>query len=231
MRKILLGLIALLLILWLALQTSFVQNWIIGQITRKLSKDLHTTVSIKKVDFDLFNQFLVEGLLIKDLKLDTLAYAGTVSIKVNNWFFFQDKINIKQLEVEKSFVHLWRKDSVWNSQFLLDYFGKDTSTQPSNLKFDLGKVYLTQCRFLIEDQWKGQDQDIRLGRVQLLTDSFLTDRKKNSVERAEHQQTLLFTFQLPGFPARLINSCHHPLQRQALQRTLAMESHPLGHWY
>jgi len=53
-----------------------VQNWLVHQVTKRLSKDLHTTVQIKKVDFALFNKMLLEETLIKDQRQDTLLYAG-----------------------------------------------------------------------------------------------------------------------------------------------------------
>ena len=128
------------LLLWLALQTAAVQNWIITKITNKLSKDLKTTVSIQKVDFDLFNRFIFQGFLIKDQHLDTLGYVGELNLELNNWFFLKDEIEVKSAFLKKGFFHLSRKDSIWNSNFLAEYFKKDTTAQPSNVKFDLKKI-------------------------------------------------------------------------------------------
>ncbi|HSB93596.1 MAG TPA: hypothetical protein VLC28_10775, partial [Flavitalea sp.] len=58
--------IALVILVWLLIQTTFVQNLIIHRVTSRLSKDLNTTVQIKHVDFDLFNSMLLEGTLVKD---------------------------------------------------------------------------------------------------------------------------------------------------------------------
>ena len=76
-RTTLLVLIALILFLWLALQTSLVQNWLVSQVTGRLSKDLHTTVEIKHVDFSFFDKMNLEGTLIKDLNKDTSYTPGS----------------------------------------------------------------------------------------------------------------------------------------------------------
>jgi hypothetical protein len=78
----------LIVLLWLLVQTTPVQNWIVKQVTHKLSKNLQTKVSIKHVDFDLFNKMLLEGTLILDKKNDTLLYAGTAKVNITDWFFF-----------------------------------------------------------------------------------------------------------------------------------------------
>ena len=62
----LLVLIALIILAWLAIQTTPVQNWLVRQVTHKLSKNLHATVSINHVDFALFNKMLLEGTLVKN---------------------------------------------------------------------------------------------------------------------------------------------------------------------
>ena len=165
-RTTLLVLIALILFLWLALQTSLVQNWLVGQVTGKLSRDLHTTVEIKHVDFSFFDKMNLEGTLIKDLNKDTLLYAGVLTVSVNDWFFFKDNIELKYIGLKDSYIHLKRSDSTWNTKFLADYFGggsKKDSSKP--IQLDLKMIDLDNIHFLQEDGWRGEDMEMKLGKL------------------------------------------------------------------
>src|SRR6185312_14127518 len=93
--KILLGILVLILVLWILLQTSFFQNFIIHKVTSRLSKDLHTTVSIQHIDVELFDKMSMHGLLVLDKKNDTLLYAGAARVSITDWFFFKDKTTLK----------------------------------------------------------------------------------------------------------------------------------------
>ncbi len=59
-------LLALILLVWLLIQTETVQNWAVKKVTKRLSKDLHTEVSIKHVSLELFNSMNLESTLTKD---------------------------------------------------------------------------------------------------------------------------------------------------------------------
>ena len=71
------------------LQTTVMQNYIVGKVTAKLSRNLRAKVSIKHVDFSLFNRMLLQGTLILDRKNDTLLYAGTAKVNITDWFFLK----------------------------------------------------------------------------------------------------------------------------------------------
>ena len=91
-RYTLLSILLLLVLTWLAIQTSPVQNYLAGKVTQRLSRDLQTTIRIKKVDFGLFNKMLLQGTLVEDRHKDTLLYAGTAEVRITDWFFFKDKV-------------------------------------------------------------------------------------------------------------------------------------------
>lgn len=166
-------LIALILLAWLAVQTTPVQNWLVGKVTNKLSKSLGTTITIKHVDFSLFNKMLLEGTLVHDQHKDTLLYAGVVKINITDWFFFKDKISLNYIGLEDASIHLQRMDSVWNYHFIVDFFKspkKSTDTQAIELSIkevDLSNIYLLQ-----KDGWRGEDLSLRLGQLNLLADKF-----------------------------------------------------------
>ncbi len=61
---------------------------------------------------------------------DTLLYAGDLKLRITDWFFFKKKAELKYIGLENAIVKFQRTDSIWNNQFLFDYFSStDTSRQ------------------------------------------------------------------------------------------------------
>jgi hypothetical protein len=136
-----------------------VQNWLGQKLTHSLAKDLHTTIKVDKVNFSLFNKLHLEGLLVEDQQKDTLLYAGDFSIRITDWFFLKDNIQLNYIGLENAVVKMQRDDSIWRHQFLLDYFNQPASSTAKksgkNLQLDLKKIYLHNVKFLQQDNWKG----------------------------------------------------------------------------
>jgi hypothetical protein len=168
------------LLVYIAIQTDLVQNWLVGMATGKLSKALGTEVSVKKVNFSFFNSLNMEGMLVRDKQKDTILYAGQFKVRMTDWFFLKDKVVLKYVALEDAMIKMNRKDSVWNYTFIVDYF---TSPNPSKTKnggldLDLKKVDLKNVRVIKDDQWAGERMDIFVGG--LLLDAENIDLKKNN---------------------------------------------------
>ena len=156
------------------LQTTFFQNFIVKKVTKSLSKDLHTTVSISHVDFELFDKMLLEGTLVLDQNKDTLLYAGTVKVNITDWFFWKENITLKYVGLDDATIYLNRKNSVWNYQFLADYFSgpkkskKDTS---GSIQLNLNVVELNRVKIWQQDQWRGENLLVSLNKLDLKADA------------------------------------------------------------
>jgi len=165
----------LLVVLWILLQTGFVQNYLVGRVTRRLSRELHTTVSVKHVDFQLFNKMLLQGVLVLDHHHDTLLYAGDAKLNITDWFFLKDTVTLKYIGLDNAMIRLNRTDSVWNYQFLVDYFsgggsGQDTGSVATQLK--LHTIELNNIRIWQRDEWVGTNLYVALGSLHLDADTF-----------------------------------------------------------
>ena len=183
-RKVVLGIIGFILLVILLLQTDYIQNIIITQVTGRLSKDLNTEVSIKHISFSFFDKLDLDGTLIRDDKKDTLLYAGTMKIRITDWFFLKDNIDLKYIGLENALIDLNRKDSVWNYQFIVDHFASaDTAKKTKSGKtitLNLQKVDLKKVRFVQHDEWIGQTMTFKVG--SMLADFGKTDFGKNSID-------------------------------------------------
>ncbi len=166
------SLLFLILALYIFIQTPFGQNWIVRLVTKRLSKDLKTEISIKHVDFSLFNRMHLQGMLVRDLDKDTLLYAGSVNVRITDWFFFKKKAELKYVGLEDATIKFQRtKDSVWSQQFLFDYFSSPAASTPQakkeGISFDLKRLEMKNVRFIKKDAWLGDDMTVRIASLKL----------------------------------------------------------------
>jgi hypothetical protein len=197
---VLLVLIALILLAWLAVQTTPVQNWLVRQATKRLSRDLKTTVQIKHVDFALFNKMVLEGTLVKDLRQDTLLYAGALKVNITDWFFFKDRIELKYIGLQDAVIHLQRQNSVWNYRFLADYFSgpKDTTTKKGSINLDLKKVEFDNVSILQRDGWRGEDMQLQFGKLDINADKLDMQHRLIRINTLHINQPLFAIYNYKG---------------------------------
>lgn len=184
-----LGVIALLItFLWLLLQLNPVQNRLVKLAAEKASKITGASIDVGGVDFSLFNKFYLNKILIKDKKKDTLLYAGALKLNISDWFFLKDEITVHYLGLEDAVVHTYRKDSIWNYDFILDNSttsGDSTSKKKTApLKLDIQKLELKRIQYVSRDMWRGEDQMIRLSSLVLHAREISLDHKKIVIDKA-----------------------------------------------
>jgi autotransporter translocation and assembly factor TamB len=99
----------------------------------------------------------MEGTMIRDKQKDTLLYAGQLRVRITDWFFLKPKTELKYIGLEDAVIKLNRKDSLWNYQFIADYFASPTPTKKKKSSFvlDLKKIDLKNIRFIQNDFWTG----------------------------------------------------------------------------
>ncbi len=167
LSRAILAILLLLVLLYGTLHLSSVQTWLVKKIAANLSEKLHTKVTVKSVDVRFFNKVLLQGVIVEDLKKDTLLYVGALKANVTDWFFFKDKISLQNVGLDDAVVNMKRSDSVWNYQFLIDFFAKP-KTQKSGggeVNIDLGELHFTNIKFNKIDGWIGQDMIANLGKL------------------------------------------------------------------
>ncbi|MBU6157893.1 MAG: translocation/assembly module TamB domain-containing protein [Bacteroidetes bacterium] len=175
---ILLGFFFLVALLWVLLHFSPVQTWLVKKVAREISNTIGAEVEVKKVDFSIFKKIIVDGLLIKDRKKDTLLYAGRLNASFNNWFIFKDKIVINEIGLEHVKGNLFRSDSVWNYQFIIDYFSSPADRKKKKSPvLSLKRIYLNDLELVQNDSWIGEDISIRLHHLQLNARQLSLDKR------------------------------------------------------
>ncbi|MBI3882982.1 MAG: hypothetical protein HY305_01865, partial [Sphingobacteriales bacterium] len=175
--------VLLLAIIYTTIHITAVQTWIAKDVTGRLSNELHTKVSIQHIDIAFFDNLLLNNLLIEDLHKDTLLYAGTARVSIIDWFFLKDKPVLKYIGLEDAVVNMVRTDSVWNYQFIADYFsgGKKDTSAKGGIEIDLKIVQLKNIHFRRIDQWVGQDMHAGVKELSLYADDIDLAKKRISL--------------------------------------------------
>ena len=109
----------------------------------------------------------LNGVLVTDQTGDTLLSSGQVRVNITDWFFFKDKIELKYISLEDTYVHLYRKDSVWNYQFLADYFGSGSASEAKAIQLLFRDVDISKLHLVKQDAWRGEDMELNLGGLSL----------------------------------------------------------------
>ena len=83
----------------------------------------------------------LEGVIIEDQQNDTLLSAGKMQVRVTDWFFFKDRVVLHYIELGDAVIHLNRTDSVWNYQYIVDYFsgGSSSGSKKKAVELDFKK--------------------------------------------------------------------------------------------
>jgi hypothetical protein len=163
--------------LWAIIHTRPVQNWLLARVTTTLSKNLNARISIRDIDFSFFNKMKLNEVLVKDRKGDTLLFSGQVRVNITDWFFFKDKIELKYIGLTDTYVHIYRKDSAWNYQFLEDYFGAGPSNKNKSIQLQIRDLDISRLHLLKQDGWRGEDMELDLGGLTLDAEQLDLSRK------------------------------------------------------
>ncbi len=158
------GFVFLLVLLYFLLQTALVQNWLVRKTTNFLSEELKTTVKIEHVDFEFFDNLVLENIFIADRNGDTLLFAGklTAGLNANVFTIFANRLEFNDLSLKDAQINLSRAggQTSFNMDFLLDYFSS-TKTQTHQKKppfpIIIKNLNLENVSFDFRDAMVGQD--------------------------------------------------------------------------
>ncbi len=123
----------------------------------------------------------MQDLLVLDHQKDTLLFAGDAKVNITDWFFFKKNITLNYIGLSDGFINLHRSDSVWNYQFLVDYFSgpakKKPDTSASAINLDLKVVNLKNIRIWQKDEWRGEDILLSANKLNIHADEFDLNKK------------------------------------------------------
>ncbi|MBK7938531.1 MAG: translocation/assembly module TamB domain-containing protein [Lewinellaceae bacterium] len=157
------GIVLLFIIFYLVLQMPAVQNWLVRKVTAYLSEELNTRVEVRRVDISFFDNLVLEGLYVQDLKGDTLLYAGELTAGLNSNIFslLNNKLEFNELNLSNARFNLIRPKGEYdyNLQFLIDYFSAPPNKppkKPAPFSVRIQNLRLHDVEFVKDDELRGQ---------------------------------------------------------------------------
>lgn len=216
--KVVLSLLVLILVLWVLLQTSVFQNFLISRITRTLSRELKTTVSIQHVDFDLFDRMRLEKTLVLDRKHDTLLYAGALRVNITDWFFLKKKIELRYIGLDDAVIKTNRQTPEWNYQFIVDYFSSgEASSSPSKpVDINLRTISLRNVTYYQNDNWVGTDRFVSVKDARIEADQLDIARRSFNISLMTLDEPVFAQYEYKGLrPPRSKRAANTAVQDSA----------------
>ncbi len=195
-----LSFILLVIFVWSVLQLAFVQNIIVSKVAANLSEKLNARVSLKHMHYHFFDKLQMDGLLVEDLHKDTLLYAGAARVNVTDWFFVRNKTVLKYASLDDVTINMHRKDSVWNYQFLVDYFSvpRDTTKPKGNIEFDVKILELKNIHFNQIDEWVGHDLRASVRNFEMHADDINVNKKIIAINTLAMNEPVFAQFDYEG---------------------------------
>ncbi len=148
----------------------------------------------------------LEGILLEDRKHDTLVYAGTAKVNITDWFFVKDMATLKYIGLTDAIVNINRTDSIWNYQFLLDYFASPKkSSQNGGIDFDLQVLKFENVLFKKVDGWVGQDMTVAIKNLDLKADTINFNKKQINIASLILNAPAFTQYNYPGNKPKVNN--------------------------
>lgn len=136
-------------------------------VSNFLSERLQTPVT-GNISYGFPDWVKIENLLIRDQSLDTLLSAKRAYIDVDMLAYLDNNLKINKLELEGSFLNIYKKDSVFNYSFALAAFSstkpKDTSAVP--LSYELQSILAKNLTVRYSDSSSKQNLQAKFGDLQ-----------------------------------------------------------------
>jgi hypothetical protein len=167
-KRVLMGILLLMVILFLLILTPPVQNFIKGKLTNYLEDKLGTRVDLGRVFIRLNGDLALDDLYMEDQQGDSLLSVHKLRASVNLWGLIRGADpNISSVEMDGVRIRVHRRppDSVFNYQYIIDAFASapDASSDTSSsggTALRLGRISLSDIHIRYADYQSGNDLDV-----------------------------------------------------------------------
>ena len=178
-RRLLYFLLIIIFLPILLFQIPQVQNYAARELTKFLSKEMGTEVSLERCKLNIFYEIRLEKFYIEDLQGDTLLYAGLLDVDHTGLYrLLNQELEIESLTLDNAKVTVSREEGkeFKNFQFLVDYFTpkepNKTADDQSPFILKLQHFLLTNVQFHTPDAVKGETIDVEAARLEAFLNKF-----------------------------------------------------------
>lgn len=187
------GLLALVLLLVIGvlvyLQFPAGQDFVARRAEGYLRDKLKTEVRLGTFRTDFRHAINFDNVYLADQQRDTLLSVGHLGVSIDILALLHKQINVRDVELTNGRVRLTRTepDSVNNYDFIAKAFSNPTApvdTTSLGLKYNIGKVHLSNILFTQNDQVAGSDLRAKLGELLVTMDEVDVNNSVYKVDNA-----------------------------------------------
>ena len=122
-------------------------------LANDISEYLGTEVTVENADVDIFNQVVLEQLLVKDLESDTLLFARRAKVSFDLLPLLNNKLAVHSIQFIDFDINLSRKDSLsdTNFKFLVDILATPKSSKSSIEDIKVNSIFLRSGSISYDD--------------------------------------------------------------------------------
>jgi hypothetical protein len=152
----------------------FFKDDICGVVIEEVNKHLKAQVSVSDVDLTFwgsfpnlsvdFNNVFIQDSYAKSTNRDTLLFSERVRLKFNPMDIWNEKYNVKSIEVNPGTIQL-KVNSSGEVNYDIMKPSEDSASSP--FKFELEKVFLDQVRFSYENEATAQTYRTKVNEMEL----------------------------------------------------------------
>ena len=140
------------------IRTPQVQTNLAQKAAAFLSEELKTTVKVDKVEIVFLDKVALKGVLILDLKKDSILYSKEILLTIdkldlnkNKFIFGRAALSDGSVNINKS-----KTDGTFNFQFIADYFASDSKTKSKPATLVFKEIALQNFNLKYDDFRKSQ---------------------------------------------------------------------------
>lgn len=167
--------------LWTLFQLPKVQTFAAQKAANYLSKELNVPVTVNSLEIDFWKQLVLKDLYIEDLNNDTLVFLKELDVEINDLDFSEKRFGIfVHLHGPSAKTYKLKNDSVFNHQFLVDYFTSDDTTAINNdWNFELNGLQVSDGTYSFNDFNRQEESygvdyfHIRANSIELIANDFV----------------------------------------------------------
>ena len=136
-------------VLYLLLQTSSVQTFMVKRITSHFSNQIKSTISIGSIEYRFFNKLSISDLLIKDRNNDTLIYSWKVMLGLKRLDFKKKSFRLGRVSLIKPVIAFITDSSgMMNLTWYLNLLKNPSDTiKKTGSRFSVDQIDINDARF------------------------------------------------------------------------------------
>jgi hypothetical protein len=166
--KTLMTILIILLLIFILIQTPFVQDLARAKAENYLSRKLNTPIRIGHLDISFFRSITLKDVYIEDHHHDTLLSAGLIDVRLRMLALLHNDLDIREVRLDNLTAKVYRigADTTFNYQFIVDAFAgkpsaKTDTTRGLPMKIDL--LTLNNIRLIYQDDITGNYASADIG--------------------------------------------------------------------